>query len=592
MTDSSANPGTPSPFPHPFVDNWASYPATESYPTLEEQQIQKLSWTIRQKPEWYIKYKNPEILSKWKKEALSQPINGENTMRESLVDYALAELAYYDKIRELTGGQYQQGAKPLCFYGDNTVPEELKAEFVKGAKKLEDVPESRKDYHPGSDNRVLDLVHPSLYPLQYGITPVVEDMENDHVGFDVGYAGNCKPMPKVSRDMFIKFEGRNEPEEYYYISHHYQWLPSLFQVSETGNVEIKSYINNLHPVYHKELYQPIADIFSKMLPAFNEMLRLETAPERTIIEYPSESDDLYYPPQTEELDDDGYDEYLETRMPLVIDPEFKMPDLKYRDEFTLNGRELKVIVKLANIELTPENPEYKGGVWHLEGTLNEDIVGTGLYYYDCDNITETRLMFRPAVRDPEYAQSDVRGVEMIFGIEDDDKISLPPTSLEAVQDRIIVFPNLYQHKVAPFKLQDETKKGHRKILCFFLVDPFNSKVISTDKVPPQQQDWWVDNVFTKNSSEEKKDTKSKPEESATNPATAKKLPPSFMTLPAELQSQVISFIDWPMPLAAAKEVRVQLMAERSKAAVNNFQESDADHDYENGYERNFSLCEH
>jgi hypothetical protein len=28
-----------------------------------------------------------------------------------------------------------------------------------------------------------------------------------------------------------------------------------------------------------------------------------------------------------------------------------------------------VIVKLANIELTPEKPEYEGGSWHIEGQL-------------------------------------------------------------------------------------------------------------------------------------------------------------------------------------------------------------------------------
>ncbi|EGV62988.1 hypothetical protein CANTEDRAFT_114303 [Yamadazyma tenuis ATCC 10573] len=39
----------------------------------------------------------------------------------------------------------------------------------------------------------------------------------------------------------------------------------------------------------------------------------------------------------------------------------------------------KVIVKLANIELTPENSTYAGGSWHLEGCINEDIVAIVLY---------------------------------------------------------------------------------------------------------------------------------------------------------------------------------------------------------------------
>jgi hypothetical protein len=32
-------------------------------------------------------------------------------------------------------------------------------------------------------------------------------------------------------------------------------------------------------------------------------------------------------------------------------------------------RGLQVIVKLANIELTPEKPSYEGGTWHVEGQL-------------------------------------------------------------------------------------------------------------------------------------------------------------------------------------------------------------------------------
>jgi hypothetical protein len=35
-------------------------------------------------------------------------------------------------------------------------------------------------------------------------------------------------------------------------------------------------------------------------------------------------------------------------------------------------RGLQIIVKLANIHLTPEKPEYKGGTWHVEGQLVSD----------------------------------------------------------------------------------------------------------------------------------------------------------------------------------------------------------------------------
>ena len=50
--------------------------------------------------------------------------------------------------------------------------------------------------------------------------------------------------------------------------------------------------------------------------------------------------------------------------------------------------------RLANIELSPESPEYEGGTWHVEGQLNEHICATALYYYDNENIMPSQLAFR------------------------------------------------------------------------------------------------------------------------------------------------------------------------------------------------------
>ena len=60
--------------------------------------------------------------------------------------------------------------------------------------------------------------------------------------------------------------------------------------------------------------------------------------------------------------------------------------------------------------------------------------------------------------------------------------------------RCVAFPNLYQHQVQPFRLEDPTKPGHRKILVFFLVDP-TRKVLSATNVPPQQSEWITDAMY-------------------------------------------------------------------------------------------------
>ena len=53
--------------------------------------------------------------------------------------------------------------------------------------------------------------------------------------------------------------------------------------------------------------------------------------------------------------------------PTVFRPLQEPPPFDLREEFGIWG--LQVIVKLANIELTPEKPEYAGGMWHVEGQL-------------------------------------------------------------------------------------------------------------------------------------------------------------------------------------------------------------------------------
>ena len=65
-------------------------------------------------------------------------------------------------------------------------------------------------------------------------------------------------------------------------------------------------------------------------------------------------------------------------------------------------RGLQFIVKLANIELTPDKPTFDGGSWHVEGQLNEQICATALYYYDSQNIADSYLAFRHRTDEDEF----------------------------------------------------------------------------------------------------------------------------------------------------------------------------------------------
>jgi hypothetical protein len=53
---------------------------------------------------------------------------------------------------------------------DTAVPYSMKAELQAAVRPLEEIPAWKKYWHPGSDEKVLDLVHPSLFPVVYGRT--------------------------------------------------------------------------------------------------------------------------------------------------------------------------------------------------------------------------------------------------------------------------------------------------------------------------------------------------------------------------------------------------------------------------------------
>ena len=110
--------------------------------------------------------------------------------------------------------------------------------------------------------------------------------------------------------------------------------------------------------------------------------------------------------------------------------------------------------------------------------------------------------------------------------------------------RCVAFPNSYQHQIQPFRLEDATKPGHRKILVFFLVDP-TRKVLSATDVAPQQREWVTDAMY----------------QAGQNSAFAK--------LPFELLTMISSENEGAMTRLEAEKYREELMFERGVAAEEN-----------------------
>ncbi|PWI65084.1 hypothetical protein PCL_07383 [Purpureocillium lilacinum] len=173
------------------------------------------------------------------------------------------------------------------------------------------------------------------------------------------------------------------------------------------------------------------------------------------------------------------------------------PKQSLRKKFKENG--LQIIVKMASIELTPEKPEFPSGGWHLEGQMNEKIAATALYYLDSENVTPSHLAFRMQTDsylndDIQTSQDEYNWLERVFGTSLGASGGITGSctqnygDVETRQGRLIVFPNVFQHRVSSFRLQDPTKPGHRRFIALWLVDP-HRRVISTANVPPQQEAW-------------------------------------------------------------------------------------------------------
>ncbi|KAH9915922.1 uncharacterized protein BXZ73DRAFT_92541 [Epithele typhae] len=543
----------PKPFLTPFDYNYID-PIT-----LVETRMRYYSGKIRAKPLWWEKIHDSTIAAKWRAEMVEHDRvthdglwGGErrfdeddeeghakkwprDPLTDAQIEYIFDELVYEASVLDPSTGIFASAIKK-AYESQSLVGGALKEKLLEAAAAFENVPDDQQDWHPGSDDQVLDLVHPSLYPVCIG-----------HTHFrSTGPQGADPELTLLDIDKYLQARPDLKPElGHYTVSESYQWLPTDFDVSAAGEVTALGYINNVHPSQHRELYLP-------HLPSvWYDDLEVES-PRWD----PKAPDFKTFGTRVREWQ-------RKYKWPHIPDPApFAPPSPDGRVEFPLRGRTVQVIVKLANIHLTPDKPSYPGGSWHVEGMLNERIVSTGLYYYAMENVTESRLAFRQRAGGDDWGtdlpceQDDHKGYRVAYGFGKDEALSQVLGHIVAAEDKCVAFPNVYQHRVDPFELADKTRAGYRKILALFLVDP-NVRVLSTTDVPPQQRDWAIKEAGKA---------------------------PRLQVLPQELFDMVADFAaDGLMSREQAEEHRESLMEERSVFV---------DTQNEERFEQEFGMCEH
>ena len=112
---------------------------------------------------------------------------------------------------------------------DKVVSDDLKKDLQSAVSPLENVPDREKDWHPGSEEQVLDLVHPSLYPLVHGQTRILAD---GTVGLDdcTKRCGNGEVLSRPLASEWERRRGCSLKQDNNAWSHKFQWLPSEFDL--------------------------------------------------------------------------------------------------------------------------------------------------------------------------------------------------------------------------------------------------------------------------------------------------------------------------------------------------------------------------
>ncbi|KAF7354698.1 hypothetical protein MSAN_01383500 [Mycena sanguinolenta] len=505
--------------PQPRTVNsiYYSFPSNADFSKLAELRMYALSWAIRSKPEWQRKSSDPIIVEKWRKEALDQQkgLMLEQKLTPNMINYVLTELAGYGRLSEPATG-IESGPFDAIWYSDRLISNELSDRLRAATAELENSPDNLKDWHPRSNGQVLDLVHPSLYCVVYGRTR--------YSNLTMPEPPPCFNPPEVDDD-WTKDHIRKMDS----VSPRFCWLPSDFSIDTTdGSAKLISpYINNLHPTKHKAMYRVIESALSSFVPLFEHVLSQINGQDKDIFRdippgsgrmktkmtygtwagYNSKSVGETIPciwsegeVQYEDGMTDAEYEKLCEEAPKVLPEaheEYTGELEKTIAPYSLRGRTIQCIIKLANIHLTPEKSRIQRRQLACRrcAMLNEHIVASGIYYYDEENISESRLAFRVTTGAPTYhVQDDEMCMDILYGLKRDTHCCQDLGSIATPAGRALAWPNVYQHCVAPFRLLDPSKSGHRKILAIFLVDPSIEPIPSATNIPPQQADWILDTM--------------------------------------------------------------------------------------------------
>ena len=236
----------------------------------------KLMDAITDKKDWHLKISDEAIIQKWREETRASP---DGLISDKAFAWCVRELR--DRATSFERDMYIRtlDSYSRCAKSDDIIPTDLRDDLKRALRPLLEVDDDLKDWHPNSDSKVLNLVHPSLYPLVGDRSRILADrrIERDDCLEFFGQGSLVRSKEKkvpVARRKWLK-----EPSQDAFFSNRFQWLPADIQFASDGTeVKITSYINNLHPKQHDDLYSIIEKFIEKSVPLWNSILLRNSDP--------------------------------------------------------------------------------------------------------------------------------------------------------------------------------------------------------------------------------------------------------------------------------------------------------------------------
>lgn len=207
------------------------------------------------------------------------------------------------------------------------------------------------------------------------------------------------------------------------------------------------------------------------------------------------------------------------------------------------SRGLQMICEVRDIDLTPDHPNFRGENWHVKGQRNEYICASSILTYGSHNVTRPQLSFRRRVWTEEASLAwgyitEPPFAPDIYGAKTGDPVIQHIGDVSLFEGRLVTFPNIWQTRLLPFDLVDKGRPGYLKLLTLHLIDP-NRRIISTSRVPPQQREWWSQEVRQRS--------------------------PVLWRLPNEIWTKIVSEVDGlPLTDEEAELTRSEFLQERAE----------------------------